>query len=219
VNISRSSVYKVLADSKITYKKLYVKNDPYSHHKKEKLKKELFEKINNVNSNDIISIDETSIEINMRPHYGWSKRNTKCIIKNNKIIRKRVSLIMAVDKSKIVAYKIVEGSVNGEIFKDFILNNVLKNIDNKTLLMDNARIHHYKKFKEAINDTTSKVIYNIPYNPETNPIELVFSQIKDHIRKKNNNDNMIKLYKNIKSSMSRIKSEYLKACYKKSLNV
>ncbi|AYV83338.1 MAG: hypothetical protein Hyperionvirus6_19 [Hyperionvirus sp.] len=42
--------------------------------------------------------------------------------------------------------------------------------------MDNARIHHYTKLKEYLgnNDMQDKIIYNVPYHPEYNPIEYIF---------------------------------------------
>jgi transposase len=49
----------------------------------------------------------------------------------------------------------------------------------KHLLMDNAKIHHTKKLKEYINKKNIKVLYNIPYCPEFNPIENINSMIRN----------------------------------------
>ena len=50
---------------------------------------------------------------------------------------------------------------------------------NKVYLMDNARIHHNKELKSKVNN----ILYNIPYSPETNPIEMLFSELKSKLRK------------------------------------
>jgi len=72
----------------------------------------------------------------------------------------------------------------------YILNYVLKrnaikydkyNNNNFVYLMDNARIHHSRLLKEYKNEKDLKIIYNVPYNPNTNPIEHVFSTIKKDI--------------------------------------
>jgi transposase len=66
------------------------------------------------------------------------------------------------------------------------------------VLLDNARIHHYKKIKEFI-ITKPKIefIYNIPYTPETNPIERVFNDLKRDLRnKKIDNFNLVSEIKN-----------------------
>lgn len=44
--------------------------------------------------------------------------------------------------------------------------------------MDNARIHTSKIFKEYVKNSKINVIYNVPYNPESNPIENIFSGVK-----------------------------------------
>ena len=71
------------------------------------------------------------------------------------------------------------------------------------LLMDNARIHHSRIVLDYIDTTNHQIIYNVPYCPEYNPIELVFSKFKSIIRKKiiNNNTNLIK---NIKIAFNKI---------------
>jgi transposase len=193
-----------------------IKKNPYSATKIKKIKSNFSKEIN-VDPNKIISIDETSIEINSKPLYGWSKKNTPCRINIKKIRREKISLVSAISNKKVIDFKIVRGSVNGEIFKDFIIDIVLSKCNtNVYLLMDNARIHHYKRLKESINNTDNKIIYNIPYNPETNPIELVFSNIKNYIKRRNN-DNLEKLRKLIVQSFKNLNSEYLNACYKKAL--
>ena len=48
--------------------------------------------------------------------------------------------------------------------------------------MDNAKIHHTKKFKAYIKKKNINVFYNIPYCPEFNPIENVNSMIRNCVR-------------------------------------
>jgi transposase len=43
--------------------------------------------------------------------------------------------------------------------------------------MDNVRFHHSKIVK-GVKETRNKILYNIAYNPDTNPIENCFSIIK-----------------------------------------
>ena len=48
--------------------------------------------------------------------------------------------------------------------------------------MDNARIHHYRKFVDMMKENNHNIIYNIPYSPQFNPIEYVFNVLKTEIR-------------------------------------
>lgn len=54
-------------------------------------------------------------------------------------------------------HNIIEGSVNGLIFFDFIKKN--EELYNKTLLLDNARIHHNKNLKKFWIEKFSRIWY------------------------------------------------------------
>ena len=69
--------------------------------------------------------------------------------------------------------------------------------------MDNARTHHSVIFKQFIEDNKLNIIYNVPYRPEFNPIEKVFSKIKFLIRSKNNNNDGAHLTKKYKRSINK----------------
>jgi hypothetical protein len=95
----------------------------------------------------IISIDETSIDTHIHHTFGWSKSGKKNTTqKNNKRIR--YSTISAIGINKVIHTKIIKGSCNAETFLKFIKELLAKLSSNQkwSLLMDNARIHYYKKF-------------------------------------------------------------------------
>jgi transposase len=214
INISTSSIYLLLKTNKITYKKTQKKFCPYSIAKIKKLKRDLFKQLNKYNYDDIFSIDETSIDIYTNPDYGWNIAG-KPVIRINKKNCYRYTMITIISNNKMIAYKLIRGSANGETFKDFINETIINKYDNKALLMDNARIHHYGKLRELVNASTNKIIYNVPYNPETNPIELLFAFIKPKIKKQINGTKTIT---NIINSISKqIKPKLLNSFYKKSL--
>ncbi len=75
--------------------------------------------------------------------------------------------------------------------------------------MDNARIHHAKLFKEYTRDNNAAVIYNVAYNPETNPVENVFGTLKSNIVN-HNTQTITKLRKSIEKVISKINSDHLK---------
>lgn len=81
--------------------------------------------------------------------------------------------------------------------------------------MDNARIHHAKLVKTYMLTTNSEILYNVPYCPEYNPIEMIFSKVKRIIKKRNNSD-IVSLNRNINSSFKKITSQDLVNCYKHS---
>ena len=59
----------------------------------------------------------------------------------------------------------------------------MSNGDDKIcIFMDNLRVHTSKKSKAEMSRLGFKWIYNVPYYPETNPIELTFSKVKQSVK-------------------------------------
>jgi transposase len=182
-----------------------------------KSKKDTFKKIiKNIKGDDIISIDETSIDNQLYPLYGWSLKGKRIIIQKQ-AVRVRYTVITAISKDRIIHYDIIKNSANAVNFKNFIEKLVNKGVNNKYLLVDNARIHHAKIVKDYMNTTSNTFVYNVPYSPEFNPIEHVFSKLKNILRNKINNTK-IKIIKNIHSAFRKVTSVELRNYYKYSLN-
>ena len=211
VKISLASIYNILKINYISFKKqktkIILKN--LKEHNKMKLK--MIKKLKTLNVDDIISIDEVSFDNHMQSIYCWSKKgDIKIKINNNSRIR--ITAIAAISNKKVLLTKLIKGSANGNDFKNFLkdLNNKISK--NKILFMDNARIHHFKEVHKFINSTSHKILYNVPYCPEYNPIEMAFSKVKNIFRKQNNKS--FKEFKNnINKSFSKLTSKNLKNYY------
>lgn len=203
ISLSKSSIYHILHKHKLTYKKLIVKNVPYTDEKLNELKTDLKNKIKKINIDKIVSYDEMSIYLNSKPYKGWSKKGTKCIIntKNKSIFNKRYTIGMSVTKNGKIDFTLTEGALNGNKFNVFMKK--LNNNDN-ILFMDNASIHKNKNFKKYIIETNFNVIYNIPYHSELNPIEYIFSLLRKELLINENNtfQNIIKIIVNFKKNIN-----------------
>lgn len=180
IDSKKSMIYNILKDRKISRKRIKVKTRICKKLELRKKKKELQKQINTIKKENIISIDESSIDMHTHSQYGWSKKGNPIEVQKIKQ-RKRFSIISAISIKKIINTKIVKGSVNAEIFTEFIKEVVDKIKDNKVLFMDNARIHHSKIFKAYSGIIRNKVIYNVPYCSELNPIEMV-EKIRDFLK-------------------------------------
>ena len=213
ITISKGHIYKILKENNITYKQIQKSKYNKSDEEFEQNKTDMKNKITNAKRN-IISIDETSIELGMRMNKGWAEKGERCELKvTNK--RKRYTLVLAINKTKVIGYKLVENGMNGEQYKNFVTEQLL--IKNKaTLLMDNARIHHYKKLKEIMEEKNRKIIYNIPYCPQFNPIEYVFNVMKKEIRQNSNIDTYNDLKKFINKFVKKMNISGFKNFFEKS---
>tara|TARA_B110001454_G_scaffold97999_1_gene92749 strand:+ start:2418 stop:3377 length:960 start_codon:yes stop_codon:yes gene_type:complete len=215
LTISITSLYDIIKQMNITRKQF--KQRIVTNKKKQTMEIRKFKKqINAISNDDIISIDETSVDTHISSGYGWSLKGTN-IIKTNKKSRIRYTVISAISNKQIIYNKIIKGSSNAIHFKEFLMT-VLSNFQtNKYLLMDNARIHHSKIVLDYIQTTDHKIIYNVPYCPEYNPIEMMFSKFKSLMRKKDNSL-PLKLFKNISKSANEITEHDLLNFYKHSFD-
>jgi len=54
--------------------------------------------------------------------------------------------------------------------------------------MDNVRLHHCKEIKTYLIESDKSVLYTVPYLPDFNPIETIFSLIKKRFFQQNYNN-------------------------------
>ena len=209
--LSPSTICKILKQNKITHKRI---SNSVVCDSLENIDNKRTEFMKNLNFDveDAVYIDETSFCLNDLKNYGYSKSGESIkICHRHKQNKKRLTLISAISKNGIVANEIVDGSVNREIYLNFLQKN--KSIlENKVVVQDNARIHHAKVVKEYGVDNNIILKYNPPYSPEFNPIELAFNKMKIEF-KKLSHDNLIK---DIIFAYNTITTENCAAFFKKS---
>ena len=79
---------------------------------------------------------------------------------------------------------VLDGPMHGAAFKAWIeqmLAPTLKPGD--IVIMDNLPAHRVAGIREAIVAKRANLLYLPPYSPDFNPIEMVFSKLKAHLRK------------------------------------
>lgn len=145
-------------------------------------RKQKLKEIQELNKEDnIICLDECSINRNTHCKYGYCKKDRRLIrnvyIKNLPINH---SLIMAINKKGVLYHEIHKKSINTDKLYDF-LKKLLVDKKNKYILMDNVSFHKSKRIRELIEDSGNCIIYIPPYSPDFNPIEEVFSKLKSYI--------------------------------------
>jgi len=174
IKISKSYIYNILKECKVTNKRTQEDHCPYSE---EKIKEKANIVKNQIDSAEdtIIYIDESSICIGSKSNYGWSKKGTKCKVKNIHGKHNRFSLVMGITKYGIMNYTLKKGSFNAITFKKFLK---YKLNGKYSFFMDNAKIHHAKLLDKELKN---KIIYNVPYLSVCNPIEMIFNTLKKYL--------------------------------------
>ena len=180
--LSKPSICRVLKNNNVSRKKCNIRVVCKDINKIEEERK-IFSK--NLEFNNFLEsefIDESSFCIDDIINYGYSKKG-KEILKITKHSRnkERLTLLSSISKDSI-KYKIINGSVNSDIYIDFI-NDIKSYVKDRNIVQDNARIHHSKKVKEFAKNNNINMVYNPAYSPEFNPIELIFHKLKIEYRK------------------------------------
>ena len=95
-----------------------------------------------------------------------------------------LALLAGISKEKGVEHhRVFQFSVNVDKFIEYIDFLRETNRGEKIcLFMDNLSAHTSERSKQAMRDRGFRWIYNVPYSPEYNPIELTFSMVKRNFR-------------------------------------
>lgn len=132
----------------------------------------------------MIFIDESGANLQMHPIYGRAYGKTRATISSPYHRGNYMTIIGAISINKIEAIAYTEGAGNTSIFVSFI-ENFLCPILRKghVVVMDNVSFHKSETVKHLIESKGAKIIYSPPYSPELNPIEEMWSKIKNSLRK------------------------------------
>ncbi|CAM9496232.1 unnamed protein product [Phaeothamnion confervicola] len=139
-----------------------------------------------------VFIDETGKSArNIRRTYGRGLRNARPTARHDVVTGedgKRYNAIAALTTTGVPVPYIVEGSVNADIFLEALRETVIPILQpynpgasKCVVVMDNASIHHDPRVRELIESAGALLIHLPPYAPELNPIEWVFSLIKQRL--------------------------------------
>ena len=180
--ISKSSICRILKENNITRKRCNNRVVCKIINKINEIRIEFSENVNNKDFINSEFIDETSFCINIIINYGYSKKGKEILkITKHSKNKERLTLLSSISKDSL-KYIIIKGSINSDIYLKFIKDNK-EYYKNRNLVQDNARIHHSKKVKNYCVENNINMVYNPPYTPEFNPIELIFNKLKTEFRK------------------------------------
>jgi len=96
---------------------------------------------------------------------------------------KTTTLIAALDASGLRCSTVVDGAVNSDVFEAFVQQVLCPQLRNgDVVVLDNLSSHKRKRTRELIESAGAQLLFLPPYSPDLNPIELVFSKVKQLLR-------------------------------------
>ena len=94
-----------------------------------------------------------------------------------------VTLIGALRVSGMVAPMTVEAATDGEIFLAYVEHFLCPQLrPEDVVVMDNLSAHKVDGVRQLIEATGARLLYLPPYSPDLNPIEKMWSKIKQSLR-------------------------------------
>lgn len=138
----------------------------------------------------------------MTKHLGRCDKGKKCYKTVHKYPFVKFNFVCAIKYGKIIGYKLYEkdkGGINNIKFSQFYNDFIKNKYEDNLIILDNARFHKSKDVIDNIVKSKNKIIYSLPYNPQCNPIENLFSQLKSHVKNKSSDN-----FEELKSTIDNI---------------
>jgi hypothetical protein len=137
----------------------------------------------------LVFVDETSKDARASlRQYAWSPKGSPAVVNLPFARGKRVSALAAFNHSGFLGWGFTPDTFTRFTFHDQLVENILPHLNkwplpNSIVIIDNARIHMYKEFQDAVASRGAVVVFLPPYCPQFNAIETGFSLLKRWIQR------------------------------------
>ena len=132
-----------------------------------------------------LDIDETlSTYKEFFQRHGYAPKGQVALKTQFQIDGRQYSSIAAYSSIGLIAYRVVEGCINAEIFQSFLEEEVNQGmLPGMTGLFDNAAIHHTPIVRGCMEEVFDGFyIFAAPYSPDLKPVERLFAEVMNLLR-------------------------------------
>lgn len=217
VNVSTSMMDRFCQQHKLTLKKTN-RSEKVITPEGQQARVDYWRRIRDVAPEKLVFIDETGFWVGMSRSVARALKGKRTYHLREFYRGKKLTLIGAIKRGKILATKTLEQSMKSDDFLEFIQVELAPQLKaGDVVVMDNLNSHHRTEVKEIIESVGASIEYLPVYSPEFNPIEMMWSQIKSFVRKFRTKT-IESLIKTIEIAVSLIPAQFLnnwftKCCY------
>jgi transposase len=211
VKISTSTIDNYLRDFHYTLKRTSLipikRNDPETIEKRFAYAQEFMQMYGDekMEQKQFVFIDESGFNISMRSKYGRAKKGCRAVSYVKHLRSENISLCCAISTLGIIGWTARDTPYNSESFCEFLLQ-VMKNypLPNCVFIFDNAQFHKTQAVYNTITLHGHRILPLPPYSPFLNPVENLFSQWKNFIRRQSpsTRDHLMSLFKQGEKSVT-----------------
>jgi transposase len=137
----------------------------------------------------LVFLDECGFSLNLHRRYGWARKGQRCVEAvpfdkgANRSVVGAFSLPSEANPSGLWALWQNKKAWTALTFQLFVEEAVLSQVPaGSVLVLDNARIHGRDTLRERVEKAGCSLLFLPPYSPDLNPIEMVWSWIKNCVR-------------------------------------
>ena len=123
--------------------------------------------------------------MNMAPGYARAKRSERATAERPSAQGAHHTTVGLMGREGMVSDLTFAGYLDKDVFIGFLEEKVVPFLANtkKFLVMDNCSVHRAKAVIELPDNNKVNYCFLPPYTPEFNPIELVWSKLKNYVKK------------------------------------
>ena len=128
-------------------------------------------------------LDETGAKTNMTRSYARSRRGQRLIDHAPLGHWNTTTLVAAITSRGPIAPLVLDGPMNTEAFVASVEQMLVPALPKGAIVvMDNLSPHHAPRVEQLLRQAGAELAYLPPYSPDFNPIELMWSKVKEFLR-------------------------------------
>lgn len=132
----------------------------------------------------LIFIDETWIKTSMTRSCDWAARGERLTAHVPHGHWKTLTFLAGLRHDSIVAPFVLDGTINGDAFTARVGQCLAPTLTpGDVVIADNLGSHKGQPARQMIRSAGAHLLFLPPYNPDLNPIEIVFAKLKTLFRK------------------------------------
>jgi len=131
----------------------------------------------------MVFLDETGAKTNMTRIYARTRKGERAVDYAPHGHWNTTTLVASITPDAAIAPMILEGPMDSAAFEAYIEQVLIPALPlGSIVVMDNLSSHKSPTVAKLLNESSSELWYLPPYSPDFNPIENMWSKVKNHLR-------------------------------------
>jgi len=162
----------------------------------------------------LVFLDETSTQTTLTRTHGRSPRGTRLVAAIPRNHGPNVTCLAALTTTGVGPSIVFAGALDGDLFAHWVADYLVPTLQpGQIVILDNLSVHKHADAREAIEAAGCQLRFLPAYSPDFNPIELVFSRLKAHLRKTGARA-MAPLMDAIGTGLNAVTADEARACFR-----